>query len=64
MRSFLWQLTPLSNCWIQVASQLSAEDKEKVEKALHDSMDWLDHNQQVFVQGHYRGSSFAVRLAH
>ncbi len=33
-----------------MASQLPADDKEKMEKALHDAMDWLDHNQQAEVE--------------
>lgn len=31
----------------KVASQIGSDDKEKMEKALHDAMDWLDHNQQA-----------------
>jgi len=34
----------------KVASQLSSEDKEKMEKALNDAIDWLDHNQQAEVE--------------
>ena len=26
------------------------DDKEKLEKALHDAMEWLDHNQQAEVE--------------
>jgi hypothetical protein len=34
----------------KVSSAIGAEDKEKMEKALHDAMDWLDHNQQAEVE--------------
>mmetsp|Transcript_96 Transcript_96/g.155 ORF Transcript_96/g.155 Transcript_96/m.155 type:complete len:643 (-) Transcript_96:829-2757(-) len=34
----------------KVASQISSEDKEKIEKALHESIEWLDHNQQAEVE--------------
>ncbi len=34
----------------KVASQISSDEKEKMEKALHDAMDWLDHNQQAEVE--------------
>jgi hypothetical protein len=34
----------------KVVSQIPSEDKEKIEKALHDAVDWLDHNQQAEVR--------------
>jgi hypothetical protein len=34
----------------KVTSQIGSEDKEKIEKALHDAVEWLDHNQQAEVR--------------
>jgi len=32
-----------------VAAAIGGEDKEKIEKALHEAMEWLDANQQAEV---------------
>lgn len=34
----------------KVGAAIGAEDKEKIEKALHEAMEWLDHNQQAEVE--------------
>jgi len=33
-----------------VATAIGGPDKEKIEKALHDAMEWLDANQQAEVR--------------
>lgn len=34
-----------SGCWCQVASKLSPEDRERIEKAVDETISWLDNNQ-------------------
>lgn len=34
----------------KVANQLSAEDKEKMEKALNEAIEWIEHNQLAEVE--------------
>lgn len=45
-------MSPRHLCSIREEKVAAAigEDKEKIEKALHDAIDWLDHNQQAEVE--------------